>query len=128
MSKTLRALLILMASVLCVPAGVPSARAGEADVIDVKMLPQSGGLFRIVVTVRHTDAGWDHYADRWDVVGPQGIVLAKRKLWHPHVDEQPFTRELSSVKIPPEVLAVKLRARDSVHGYGGQEIVVKVPR
>ncbi|MEQ9690720.1 MAG: hypothetical protein RLO48_13395, partial [Bauldia litoralis] len=41
--------------------------AGEADVIDVVATPESGGTWRFDVTVRHDDAGWDHYADAWEV-------------------------------------------------------------
>jgi len=83
------------------------------------------------VTVSHPDKGWDDYADGWDVVALDSTVLkpnssAKytRILLHPHVDEQPFTRSQSGIVIPPGVTKVKVRAHDSVDGYGGQEIIV----
>ena len=82
----------------------------------------------ISVTVRHADTGWDHYADAWEVVGPDGTVYGKRVLYHPHVNEQPFTRSLDGVKIPENVGSVTVRAHDSVHGLGGTETTVKVPR
>jgi hypothetical protein len=44
--------------------------------------------------VRHEDVGWQHYADRWEVLASGGEVLATRVLAHPHVDEQPFVRNL----------------------------------
>ena len=47
------------------------------------------------------DSGWDHYANRWEVLEPEGQVIATRTLLHPHVDEQPFTRSLSGIHIPP---------------------------
>ena len=31
------------------------------------------------MTVRHADTGWDHYADKWDVVAPDGAVLAETR-------------------------------------------------
>jgi len=43
------------------------------------------------------------------------------------VNEQPFTRSLSGVEIPADVAEVSVRARDSVHGYGGAEMTVAVP-
>jgi hypothetical protein len=48
-------------------------------------------------------------------------------LYHPHEDEQPFTRSLAGVVIPAGVRQVKVRARDSVHGYGKQEFLVDIP-
>jgi hypothetical protein len=48
------------------------------------------GVYRFSVTVRHADEGWDHYADRWEVLTSDGTLLATRTLYHPHVNEQPF--------------------------------------
>ena len=88
---------------------------------------QADGQFNISVTVRHGDTGWAHYADRWEVLGPEGEVLATRVLWHPHVNEQPFTRSLGGIKIPPTFTWVKLRAHDKMHGLGGREVTLSVP-
>ena len=102
--------------------------AGEADVVAATLTPAGDGAWRVGVTVEHADAGWDHYADAWEMVAPDGAVLGTRTLLHPHVDEQPFTRSLSGVAIPDEVVEVTIRARDSVHGRGGRELTVAVPR
>ena len=99
-----------------------AAYAGETDVIEVKVRPAGDDLYSFDVTVRHTDEGWKHYADKWDVVSPDGSVFGTRILHHPHVDEQPFTRSLSGVKIPADIHKVMVRAHDSVHGYGGKEV------
>ncbi len=104
------------------------ALAGEADVLQVHIRPNADGSYRIAVTVRHHDTGWDHYVNRWEVLGPQGQVVATRVLAHPHTDEQPFTRSLSRVRIPAEWTWVKIRAHDLVHGYGGRELTLSVPR
>ena len=95
-----------------------AAIAGSADVVDVKMTRTGPELYRFDVTVRHPDTGWDHYADKWDVVAPDGRVLGTRTLLHPHVNEQPFTRSLSGVRIPGTVSRVMVRAHDNVDGYG----------
>ena len=95
------------------------AFAGKADVIKVSVECPSTCTFN--VTVRHDDAGWQHYADLWEVLSPQGKVLGKRVLYHPHDNEQPFTRSLSNVAIPPAITEVVIRARDSRHGWGGAE-------
>jgi hypothetical protein len=104
------------------------ALAGEADVVAVEATPEGGGLWRFSVTVKHADEGWDHYADRWEMVAPDGTVLGTRVLLHPHEHEQPFTRSLGGVAIPESVKQVTVRARDSVHGYGGAEVTVTLPR
>jgi len=104
------------------------AVAGPADVLDVAIVPGAGGSgFDIAVTLRHADSGWDHYANRWEVMAPDGEVLAVRTLLHPHVDEQPFTRRLHAVAIPRSMTWVRIRAHDLVHGYGGREVTLSVP-
>jgi hypothetical protein len=104
------------------------AYAGEADVIDAKVKQIGDNMYEFAVTLRHDDKGWDHYADKWDVVAPDGKILGTRILRHPHVEEQPFTRSLSGVKIPKGVDAVTIRGHDSVHKYGGKTVTADVPR
>ena len=104
-----------------------TATAGEADVLTVKISSLENGNYRFEVTVAHQDQGWHHYADRWEVIGPDGTILAARVLHHPHEDEQPFTRGLDAVVIPDGVTAVTVRAHDSQHKYGGLEKSVPVP-
>lgn len=100
------------------------ALAGEADVVAATYEQASDGSYTFHVTVRHADTGWDHYADRWEIVAPDGTVLATRVLLHPHETEQPFTRSLPNVEIPDDVPEVTIRAHDSVHGPGGAEVTV----
>ena len=102
--------------------------AGEADVVDVSVQRTGENVFSFSVTVRHQDEGWDHYANKWDVVAPDGKVLGTRTLHHPHENEQPFTRSLSGVKIPQNIPTVTIQAHDSVHQYGGKTVTVKVPK
>jgi hypothetical protein len=101
--------------------------AGEADVLKANVVKTGDGVYHFDVTLRHGDTGWDHYADAWEILGPDGAVLGKRVLYHPHVEEQPFTRSLGNVKIPATVGSVRIRAHDKVHGYGGAEIDVVLP-
>ena len=103
-------------------APICQAAGGEADVVKVVVRQEGDGRYGFAVTVRHADSGWKHYADRWEVVGPDGSVLASRVLAHPHEHEQPFTRSLSGVAIPAEIRRVRIRAHDLVHGFGGEEV------
>ena len=99
--------------------------AGKADVTDATV--SCSGTCSFDVTVRHADTGWEHYAHQWQVVAEDGSVLGTRVLYHPHVNEQPFTRSLGGVKIPPHVRQVRIRAADSVHGFGGIEKQLRLP-
>jgi len=119
------AVLPALLAVVAATAGDP-ARAGEADVLEVEVTAAGEG-YRFAVTVAHADEGWDHYADRFEVLTPAGEILGVRTLHHPHVDEQPFTRSLSGVIVPDDLDRIVVRARDSVHGYGGQSVELALP-
>jgi hypothetical protein len=106
----------------------PVARAGEVDVVAAEVSCDAQRVCHFVVTLRHADEGWKHYANRWEVISPDGEVLGTRVLRHPHVEEQPFTRSLPGVEIPEASGELRIRAHDSVHGYGGKETLVTVPR
>lgn len=112
--------------------------AGEADVIkvDIKktnikktMVGKIGyNTYQFEVTVYHKDEGWKHYANKWDVMGKDGTIFGTRVLYHPHDDEQPFTRNLSGVMIPSHVKKVIVRAHDFVHQYGGKVLTLELPQ
>ncbi|WP_333834308.1 hypothetical protein [Rubrimonas sp.] len=114
-----------LAAAMAMAAG--AAMAGQADVLDARAT-REGDLWRFDVTVAHADEGWDHYADAWRVVGPDGTVFGERVLLHPHVDEQPFTRSSTGVAIPDAVRRVTIEARDSRHGWGGARLEIDLPR
>jgi hypothetical protein len=116
----------IMTVFLCLAFAV-LGHAGEADVIGVEVKKIGENTYQFSVTVSHADEGWEHYADKWEIISPEGQVLGTRTLLHPHVDEQPFTRSLSGVKIPAGITDVTIRAHDSVHEYGGKVIQVTLP-
>ena len=84
---------------LLLALAVSLAHAGEADVVDVK--------------VRRS--------------APDGKVLGRRILLHPHKTEQPFTRDLYGVRIPADIAEVVVRARHKPKGYDGNSIRVRLP-
>jgi hypothetical protein len=105
--------------------GVTTAFAGEVKIVDAKAEKQRASwVFH--VTLKHADTGWDHYADGWRVVAEDGTELGKRTLYHPHVNEQPFTRSLADVNIPANTAAVYIEAHDKVHGWSDQRFKVKI--
>lgn len=116
--------LLVLAAVLL----AQGALAGEADVVDVKVRRKSSGTYDFDVTVKSVDKGWHHYADAFEVLAPDGALLGRRILYHPHETEQPFTRDLRGVKIPPGVTRVTVRARHRPKGYDGATLSVALPR
>lgn len=117
----------LATAVLVALTASAAAWAGQADVVGAEAIREPHGSWRFDVTVRHADEGWEHYADAFEVLAPDGTVLATRTLYHPHVNEQPFTRSLGGVTIPPGISEVTVRAHDSVHSYGGAVATVTLP-
>ncbi len=103
-----------------------NTQAGEADVISARASCDESNTCSFSVTVKHDDQGWDHYANQWQVLSMGGEVLGTRGLHHPHEHEQPFTRSLSGIKIPTGIKQVRIRARDSVHDYGGKEFTIDI--
>jgi len=121
--KTLACLFALVVA-LCVAA----VRAGEADVIAAKARRAGDGTWSFAVTIRSHDKGWKYYCDRFEVLAPDGRLLGARQLLHPHEDEQPFTRGLDGVQIPPGLPGVLIRAHHSARGYDGDVLKLQLPR
>ncbi len=103
------------------------AAAGKASVVKATATKSGNGAYSFSATVRHADTGWKHYANKFEILSPDGKVLGTRVLYHPHVDEQPFTRGSGSVKIPPGINRVIVRAWDNVHKAGEKTFTVKLP-
>jgi hypothetical protein len=103
------------------------ARAGEADVIAVRVRAAGDGRFDFDVTIRSRDTGWNRYADRFEVLSPEGRVLGTRVLLHPHEDEQPFTRDLTGIAIPVGIRRVTVRAHMKGVGHDGMTMEADLP-
>jgi len=129
LNRRFRIVLILATMVVAVVLGwSQTARAVTPAIVEVRAESQANGLYAFSVTVFHHDEGWTHYADSWDVLTLDGQVLATRTLFHPHVDENPFTRSLSNVQVPIGAREVLIRAHCSTDGYGETFRVELPPR
>ncbi|KPB01423.1 hypothetical protein SU32_08560 [Ahrensia marina] len=111
---TFRAIVVALGLVVTSGNGI----AGQADVVAVEASQSVDKSWRFSVTVRHDDAGWDHYADKWSVFAPDGSILGERVLVHPHDNEQPFRRSQSGIVIDDKIDSVVVKAHDNVHGWG----------
>ena len=117
----------LKAIVLAIFLSASAALAGEADVLNVVITATGVDVYRFDVTVSHADEGWDHYANAFEILDSEGNILGVRTLLHPHVNEQPFTRSLGNVRIRAGVTKIIVRAVDSVHLTGGEQIELDWP-
>lgn len=131
--RLLRRLTLLTLGYLA--AGMPSAVAQTAveaaqkfpHVLVVSVRRGAGGSFDFDVTVSSPYDSAQRYADAFRVAGRDGQVYGERKLLHDHAGEQPFTRELYGVNIPPQVRTVVIQARDQKYGYGGNTVEAALP-
>jgi hypothetical protein len=103
------------------------ASANQVEIVNVAMRAMQDGWY-VSVTLKHNDTGWDHFADQWRLVDESGKEFAKRILFHPHEEEQPFTRSLSHVRVPKGVKVFYVEAHDKVHGWSPQRVRVDMGR
>ena len=101
------------------------AKADPVEIVATEFT-KTGDTWRVDVTLRHPDTGWDRYTDAWEILGENGNRLGIRELAHPHVNEQPFTRSLFGVVIPEGAQTVFVRARCNVDGWNADQIAVQL--
>lgn len=118
---------VILSSLLVLAVFNRPVKADNADVLDADIRDEGDSRFTFTVTVRHNDTGWDHYADRWEILTLDDQIIAARVLRHPHTGEQPFTRSLPYVPIPDEITRVKFRAHCSRDGYVGNTLEKALP-
>ena len=100
-----------------------SVFANDVEIVKV-VLTSHSGTWRADVTLKHADTGWDHYADAWRLVDEKGNEIGKRTLYHPHVNEQPFTRSLSSFHITSDNKIIFVEAHDKKHGWSSNRVKI----
>lgn len=102
------------------------ALANEVEITKVVAHQASDKTWTFAVTLKHDDTGWEHYANEWQVIAPDNKILGTRTLYHPHVNEQPFTRNLSGIKIPADLESVRVITKDTVHGLSKNAMKVNL--
>lgn len=100
-----------------------SVFASDVEIVKV-VLTKHTGTWRADVTLNHADTGWNHYADAWRLVDEKGNEVGKRTLYHPHVNEQPFTRSLNDFQIPTNTKILFVEAHDLNRGWSKNKVRV----
>ncbi len=114
---------VILAILLFLVAFNP-AHAGDVKILAADFSKTDDNEWSVNITLKHDDTGWEHYADNWRVVDSEGNILGDRMLYHPHVDEQPFTRGLSNLTVPEGITTVYIEAHDKVHGWTPNKLKV----
>ena len=89
---------LLTASAFLLPAN--ASWAGQASVMDATVHANNNGTYAILATTFHKDEGLERYVYKFEVLDISEKVLATRVLFHPYVDERPFTRSIGNVTVP----------------------------
>ncbi len=97
------------------------------DVLAARVTARGADSFDFDVTVSSSYDTPRRYADGFRAMGKDGRVFGERKLLHDHASEQPFTRDLHGVRIPPGIGVVLIEARDQKYGYGGKTLELVLP-
>ena len=103
------------------------SQANDVEIVNVYMEETDSG-WRADVTLKHNDTSWEHYADAWRIVDGNGHLYKTRVLYHPHINEQPFTRSLTGIVIPEDQSIVYVEAHDKQHGWSKQRVKVDLTR
>jgi hypothetical protein len=111
---------------ICLAALPATLSASPTDVVKA-VFSRSGGGWHVSVTLRHADTGWKHYANVWVVETLDGKELGRRVLFHPHENEQPFTRS-HQVNVPAGITKVRVRAGDKPNGMNSNTVVVDLSK
>ena len=127
-AQHVRRWLPLVLLMLVVPtAAQTAAQQKYPDVTNAKVRSSGSNRFDFDVTLSSPYDTAQRYADAFRVKGRDGVVYGERILWHDHADEQPFTRDLYGVTIPPGVQHVVIQGRDKRFGYGGKSVELVLP-
>ncbi len=118
----------LLAAALLLQAILNTANAADVKIIAADFRSSNSIGWSVSVTLKHADAGWKHYADNWRIVDGEGNILGDRVLYHPHVNEQPFTRGLGGVKVPDGTSIVYIEAHDKLHGWTPNRLKIDLTR
>lgn len=120
---------VLLAAMLGIAASPTPSPEGQKypDVVRVKVQMRGDNRFDFDVTISSPYDTPQRYADAFRVMSVDGVPYGERVLLHDHADEQPFTRDLYGVRIPPGVRDVVVQARDRKFGYGGKTAHVALP-
>jgi len=88
----------------------------KVTAVDCKGQPNN---YTFEVTIESPDLGCEQYADWWEVITRDSVLIYRRILTHSHVEEQPFTRSGGIVDVGAHDF-IFVRAHMNNLAYGHQ--------
>jgi len=88
----------------------------QPEIVSVKVTGSEDN-YTFSVGIKSPDLGCEQYADWWEVVSLDGVLIYRRVLGHSHVEEQPFVRSGGVVSISSDQEII-VRAHMNTTGYG----------
>lgn len=99
------------------------AFGSEPSIAQARILWMGANSYEFHVTVSHVDDSWEHFLNRWEIIGAGGRVIATRVFRHPHIGEGYVSRSLRGVSIPDGNSTIIIRAHDMRHGYSADKLM-----
>lgn len=121
-----RALIVAAVAVVAlISAGVP-ALAGKPVPIGAKVVYLGQDRYQFEANIVHRDDTWQHFVDRWEVIGKGGKVIATDYFYYPRIGENIVWHVLRGIRVAPGTTYVIYRLHDSKDGYG-RDMLVRMP-
>lgn len=99
------------------------AHADRPTAIGARVIMVGEDRYQFEVNIAHVDDSWEHFVDRWEVVGKGGKILATDRLYYPRIGENIVWRFLKGIKVDPGTEWVVYRLHDLKDGYGREKLV-----
>jgi hypothetical protein len=97
------------------------------DVLQARLVSVGRHRYDLTVTISSPYDTRFRFADGWRILTSRGDWLGERHFRADHADEQPWTRTLRRIRIPPGVQQVVVEGRDLRYGWGGAAFFLRVP-
>ncbi len=112
-------------AVVCALAvlGAGAAIADKPQAISARVILVGDSRFQFEVNIVHEDDSWEHYVDRWEVIGNGGKIIATDNVFYPRIGQDFVYRVLRGVKVDPGTEFVAFRLHDIRHGYGREKLI-----
>lgn len=103
-----------LAALSALPLSAEAPRLLDATAVS------DGATWTVSLTLVHADSGWDHYASGVKVLAPDGTLLVKHDIAHPHEPGVPFTEVVSGIAVAKGTDHILVRLRCTLDGWEAQ--------
>ena len=99
------------------------AEAGKPRFVHARVVAAGDNRYHFTAQIAHFDLSWEHFVDRWEIIGENRRVLATDNIYYPQIGGGVLVRLLTGVKVEPGTEYVIFRVHDKQDGYGREKLV-----